>query len=75
MSRCGNPYDNAQAESFIKTLKSEEVYLWEYGDLAEARARSGHFFEDVYNRRRRHPALGSQPPAEFEQSLFVSTSA
>lgn len=75
MSRRGNPYDNAQAESFIKTLKYEEVYLCEYEDLADARARIGHFLEAVYNRRRLHSALGYRPPAEFEQSLRVSTSA
>jgi len=75
MSRRGNPYDNAQAESFIKTLKYEEVYLWEYADLAEARARIGHFLEAVYNRRRLHSALGYRSPAEFEQSLAGATSA
>jgi putative transposase len=75
MSRRGNPYDNAQAESFIKTLKAEEVYLWEYADLAAARARIGHFVEDVYNRRRLHSALGYRPPAEFEQSLAGAPSA
>jgi putative transposase len=75
MSRRGNPYDNAQAESFIKTVKAEEVYLWEYADLADARARIGHFLEEVYNRRRLHSMLGYRPPAEFEQSLRISTSA
>ena len=75
MSRRGNPSDNAQAESFIKTLTYEEVYLWEYEDLAEARPRSGYFLEDVYNRRRLHSALGYRPPAEFEQSLAEATSA
>ncbi|MGH7965347.1 MAG: IS3 family transposase [Candidatus Binatia bacterium] len=73
MSRRGNPYDNARAESFIKTLKSEEVYLWEYAGLAEARARIGHFVEDGYNRRRLHSALGYRPPAEFEQSLKATS--
>ncbi|HKA54566.1 MAG TPA: IS3 family transposase [Candidatus Binatia bacterium] len=75
MSRRGNPYANAQAESFIKTLKAEEVYLWEYADLAEAQARIGHFLENVYNRRRLHAALGYRPPAEFEQTLARTTRA
>jgi transposase InsO family protein len=69
MGRRGNPYDNAQAESFIKTLKYEEVYLFEYEDMAEARARLDHFLEEVYNERRLHSALGYVPPAEFEQQL------
>lgn len=70
MSRHGNPYDNAKAESFIKTLKMEEVYLYEYEDLAEAKSRIGYFLEDVYNQKRLHSALGYVPPAEFEQSLL-----
>lgn len=69
MSRKGNPYDNAQAESFIKTLKYEEVYLFEYENMAEARARLDYFLEEVYNEKRLHSALGYLPPAEFEQSL------
>lgn len=73
MSRRGNPYDNAYAESFLKTLKYEEVYLYEYADLAEARQRIGHFVEKVYNHKRLHSALGYRPPAEFEQSLSQRT--
>jgi putative transposase len=69
MSRTGNPYDNAKAESFIKTLKYEEVYRQEYRDLAEARASIGHFLEKTYNQKRLHSALGYRPPVEFETSL------
>ena len=73
MSRRGNPYDNAQAESFIKTLKYEEVYRTEYLDFADAWRRIGHFLESVYNQKRLHSALGYLPPAEFEQQqLFPS---
>ena len=67
MSRRGNAYDNAQAESFIKTLKYEEVYLSEYETITEARERISHFIEEVYNQKRLHSALGYMPPAEFEQ--------
>ena len=66
MSAVGNPYDNAKAESFFKTLKREEVYLKEYHDFAEAEAHLGQFIEDVYNRKRLHSSLGYRPPAEFE---------
>lgn len=66
MSRNGNPYDNAFAESFIKTLKQEEVYRNEYRDLGEAVAGIGEFIERVYNRKRLHSALGYLAPAEFE---------
>jgi transposase InsO family protein len=69
MSRRGNPYDNAQAESFMKTLKYEEVYLSEYANLTEARSRIGHFLEQVYNRERLHSRLGYVPPEEFEIKL------
>jgi putative transposase len=67
MSRSGNPYDNARAESFMKTLKSEEVYLRQYRDLDDARESLGHFIEDVYNSKRLHSALGYLAPAAFEQ--------
>lgn len=67
MSRRGNAYDNARAESFIKTLKYEEVYVREYETIAEARASIGHFLEAVYNQKRLHSAIGYLPPAEFEQ--------
>jgi putative transposase len=66
MSRKGNPYDNAACESFMKTLKYEEVYRNEYRDFAEARAALGEFVERTYNRKRLHSALGYMPPAEFE---------
>jgi transposase InsO family protein len=68
MSRRGNPYDNAACESFMKTLKYEEVYRTEYRDIAEVYAGIGEFIEAVYNRKRLHSALGYVPPAEFEQS-------
>ncbi len=67
MSRRGNAYDNAQAESFMKTLKYEEVYLREYETLDEARTSISHFLEAVYNQKRLHSALGYLPPVEFEQ--------
>jgi putative transposase len=70
MSRRGNPYDNAQAESFFKTLKHEEVNLSEYRNLEEAAASIGAFIEQIYNRERLHSALGYLPPAEFEEQLI-----
>ena len=69
MSRRGNPYDNAQAERFIRTLKYEEVYLYEYESLEEARSRIGYFIDKLYNRKRLHSALNYRPPAEFEQMM------
>jgi putative transposase len=68
MSRKGNPWDNAACESFIKTLKYEEVYRSEYRDLAEARASIREFLEKVYNQKRLHSSLGYLPPAEFERN-------
>lgn len=69
MSRTASPYDNAQAESFIKTLKYEEVYRTEYRNLEEARASIAEFLEKIYNRERLHSALGYCPPMEFERGL------
>jgi transposase InsO family protein len=69
MSRRGNPYDNAKAERFMRTLKYEEVYLFEYESLSEARSRIGEFIEQVYNQKRLHSAIGYLPPAEYEQNL------
>jgi transposase InsO family protein len=68
MSRKGNPWDNAACESFMKTLKYEEVHRNEYRDLAEARASIAEFLEKVYNQKRLHSALGYLPPAEFERN-------
>ena len=69
MSRVGNPYDNAKAESFMKTLKTEEVDAKTYRDLDDARRQIGAFIETVYNAKRLHSALGYKPPVEFEADL------
>jgi putative transposase len=69
MSRKGNPWDNAFCESFMKTLKYEEVLRNEYRDLPEAKRSIARFLEQVYNEKRLHSALGYCPPAEFERSL------
>jgi putative transposase len=73
MSRKGNPWDNAACESFMKTLKYEEVYRNEYRDLPEARASIRQFLETIYNGKRLHSALGYRPPVEFERSLVPSS--
>lgn len=73
MSRKGNPYDNATCESFMKTLKQEEVHQQEYRDLNEARTCIRRFLEKVYNQKRLHSALGYRPPVEFEQSVCQAT--
>jgi putative transposase len=68
MSRKGNPYDNAACESFMKTLKCDEVYRNEYRNFDDALASIGEFLQIVYNHRRLHSALGYRPPAEFENA-------
>jgi transposase InsO family protein len=70
MSAKGNPYDNAFVESFFKTLKQEEVYLWEYETFSDVIERIPYFIEDVYNKKRLHSSLGYRPPEEYER-LFA----
>ena len=72
MSRVANPYDNAKAESFMKTLKAEEVNGKAYGTFDQARRDIGAFIETVYNTERLHSALGYKPPVEFEADLSQS---
>jgi putative transposase len=67
MSRKGNPYDNAACESFVKTLKYDEVYRNEYRDFDDARRSIGQFVDIVYNQHRLHSALGYRTPADFEK--------
>jgi putative transposase len=69
MSRSGNPYDNAFAESFMKTLKKDEVYLWEYESFIDVAERIPYFIEEVYNRKRVHSGIKYLPPVEFESIL------
>ena len=66
MSRPGNPYDNATCESFIKTLKREEISANEYADLEHVLKSVGGFIERYYNRNRLHSALGYRSPMDFE---------
>jgi putative transposase len=72
MARQGNPYDNAAAESFMKTLKCEEVYLWDYQNLEDVKRRVPYFLQEVYNHKRLHSALGYVTPEEFEQAQLAS---
>jgi transposase InsO family protein len=70
MSRAGNPYDNAKCESFMKTLKQEEIYTRQYRDRADLGVHMTEFLEQYYNRRRLHSALNYRSPEQFEQSLL-----
>jgi len=75
MSRKGNPYDNAIAERFMRTIKYEEVLMNDYETLAEVRASVHHFIDSVYNLKRLHSSLAYVPPIEFEDSLSSLTPA
>ncbi len=70
MSRKGNPYDNAMAESFMKTLKYEEVYLWNYETYEDVKTRIPFFIQEVYNSKRLHSALNYVSPQDFEDNYF-----
>ncbi len=72
MSARGNPYENARAESFFKTLKGEEVYLKDYRTFEEARGNVAQFIEEVYNTKRLHSGLGYRPPVEFEAAHVLA---
>jgi len=74
MSAKASPYDNAFIESFFKTLKAEEVYLWEYETYRDVVERIPYFIEDVYNRKRLHSSLGYMPPEEFED-IFIKNNS
>lgn len=67
MASAGNPYENAKAESFFRTLKMEEVYLKDYRNFEEAEENLGRFIEEIYNQKRLHSSLGYLPPVEFEE--------
>lgn len=71
MARTGNPYENARMESFFKTLKYEEVYLYEYETWDDVIARLPYFIEGVYNQKRLHSALGYRSPNDFEELLLI----
>ena len=71
MAAVGNPYENAQVESFFRTLKLEEVYIKDYQYFEEAEANIGEFIEEVYNKKRLHSSLGYLPPVEFESQYAL----
>ena len=75
MSRPGNPYDNAACESFMKTLKQEEIYCNQYADFTELSAHLEEFIDTYYNRQRLHSALGYRTPEEFEQDAATAAPA
>jgi transposase InsO family protein len=75
MSRAGNPYDNAKCESFMKTLKQEEIYTRQYRNRADLEAHIGEFIERYYNRRRLHSALDYRSPEQFEHNLRTTPAA
>lgn len=74
MSAKSSPYDNAFIESFFRTLKAEEVYLWEYETYKDVIERISYFIEDVYNSKRLHSSPGYMPPEEFED-IFIENNS
>ena len=74
MAKVGNPYENAMMESFFKTLKYEEVYLWEYETYKDVIERLPNFLDDVYNHKRLHSALAYVAPDEFEEMVLMQQS-
>jgi transposase InsO family protein len=66
MAATVNPYENAKAESFFRTLTMEEVYIKDYRGFEEAQENIGQFIEELYNKKRLHSSLGYVPPVEFE---------
>ena len=72
MSRAGNPYDNAHVESFMKTLKHEEIYPRGYRTMADVIAHLPHFLEQIYNNHRQHSALSYRSPNAFETEHALS---
>ena len=75
MSRTGNPYDNALAESFMRTLKCEEVYLHSYRDRDDALLHIQEFLDDIYNCRRLHSSIGYMSPVAFEALTYAKHEA
>jgi transposase InsO family protein len=75
MSARGNPYDNAHMEAFYRTLKYEEVHLWNYETYQDVLHRVPYFLEQIYNRKRLHSAIGYLPPTEFEAAFISTTNA
>jgi putative transposase len=74
-SKKGNPYDNAWVESFMKTLKYEEIYMWEFETILDVIDRVPHFIEEVYNKKRLHSSLNYLPPEEFEKKIELEYSS
>ena len=71
MAAVGNPYENAKAESFFRTLKMEEVYIKDYRRFEDAEENIAEFIEEVYNKKRLHSSLGYLPPVEFEAAYVL----